>query len=107
MKYFVLVLLAAPIMLRAQETLQPCVYGFACINVGGSPDVIPHPDNQLVRIFQGATDRESCDGLIGNYWAACNYVNVHGCRRPASTDRYAALLDAETLRLVAAACGWK
>lgn len=106
MKYFVLVLLAVPLTLTAQGTLQPCVYGFACINVGGSPEVVPNPDNQFVRLVQGVTDRQPCDGLMGNYWLACNFVNVHGCRRPVSTDRYAPL-DAETLRLVAAACGWK
>jgi hypothetical protein len=107
MKYLVLVLLAVPLTLTAQGTLQPCVYGLPCINVGGSPDVVPHPDNQFVRLVQGVTDRESCDDLMGNDRLACNFVDVHGCRRPVSTDWYAAALDAETLRLVAAACGWK
>src|SRR5262249_22258325 len=75
-----------------------------------------HPARQLANIIQGRTDDTEmqpvdvhlCDGLGGNSRRACNYyVNIHGCLRPTWTDWHAARLDAETLRLVAAACGWE
>ena|SRR5215831_8614571 len=110
--------LAIPLCAPAQE-VQPCYYGLPCLSPGGSPDLVS--PNQLARIIQGRTDETEiqqvqqmqridvhpCDGLAGNSRLACTYINIHGCRRPTSAEWYAARLDAETLRLVAAACRWQ
>lgn len=111
-KLLVSLVLAIPLCALAQD-VQPCYYGLPCLNTGGSPELVS--PNQLANIIQGRTDDREvqqvdvhlCDGLVGNSWLACNYVNIHGCRRPTWTDWYAAPLDAETLRLAAAPCGWK
>ena len=112
-KLLVSLVLAIPLCALAQD-VQPCYYGLPCLSPGGSPELVS-PNNQLANIIQGRTDDTEaqqvdvhpCDGLVGNSWRACNYhVNIHGCRRPTWTDWYAAPLDAETLRLVAAACRW-
>jgi hypothetical protein len=119
MKYLFLIVLAIPLSLTAQQPLQPCVYGLPCINVGGSPQVLPRPqDNQLVRLIQGRDldseiaggrqiDVRRCDGLTGDRWFACNFVNIHGCGKPGPDDWYSAPLDPGILSLVAEACGWK
>ena len=111
-KLLVSLVLAIPFCAPAQD-VPPCSYGLPCVNTGGSPGLVsPHP---LADIIQGKTedtevpqvDVYRCDGLVGNSWLACNYVNTHGCRRPTRTEWYAAPLNAETLRLAAAVCGWK
>ena len=115
MPRLILVLLTFPLILPAQRPLQPCVYGLPCINAGGSPDVVPNPDNQLARIIEGVDpDQENlgynihrCDGLAGDTWLACNFVNVHGCSRPGPYAAYSAPQDPRILSLVARACGWK
>jgi hypothetical protein len=112
-RFLVPLILAVPLCALAQN-LEPCNYGLACLSPGGSPELVS-PNNQLANIIQGKTDDTEaqpggvhrCDGLVGNAWLACNYITAHGCRRPTWTDLYRARLDAETLRLVAVACGWK
>jgi hypothetical protein len=111
-KLLVSLVLAIPFCAVAQD-VPPCSYGLACFNPGGSPELLsPTP---LANILQGNTDDRElqqvdvhrCDGLAGNSWLACNYVSIHGCRRPTATDWYATRLNAEALRLAAEACGWK
>src|SRR5262245_34949298 len=104
--------LAIPLCALAQD-VPPCSYGLPRVNTGGSPELVS--PNPLANIIQGKTDDTEvqhvdvhrCGGLVGNSWLACNYVNIHGCRRPTWTDWYAARLNAEAFRLAAAACGWK
>ena len=110
---FVSLVLAIPFCALAQD-VKPCYYGLPCLSPGGSPDLVS-PNNQLANIIQGRTDDPEvqqaevhpCDGLVGSSRLACNYIDIHGCRRPTWTDWYRARLDAESLRLVAAACGWQ
>jgi hypothetical protein len=111
-KFLFLLVLAVPLCALAQD-VEPCYYGFPCLNPGGSPELVS--PNQLANIIQARTDEmeiqrvdvHRCDGLVGTAWLACNYVNIYGCRRPTRTDWYAAPLDAETVHVVAVACGWK
>lgn len=111
-KFLLPLVLAVPLCALAQD-VQPCYYGLPCLSPGGSPELVS--PNQLANIFQAKTDDTEiqqvdvhrCDGLVGNTWRACNYVNIRGCRRPKWTDWYAPPLDAETLYVVAVACGWK
>ena len=111
-KLLVSLVLATPLWALAQDG-PPCSYGLPCVNPGGSPALVS--PNPLGDILQGKTDDTEvqqvdvhlCNGLVGNAWLACNYVNTRGCRKPTWTDWYAARLNAEALRLVASACGWK
>jgi len=111
-KFLVPLVLAVSLCALAQN-VEPCYYGLPCLTPGGSPELVS--PNQLANIFQGRTDDTEmqridvhrCDGLVGNAWLACDYVSIHGCRRPTRTDEYAAPLDAETLHMIAAACEWR
>ena len=120
MKYLVLILLAIPLILIAQQQLPPCGYGvYPCINPGSGPIILDHPnddpsvqqtpqqqmqgDNQSLEIY-----RDQQEWLFARRW-----VDFHGCggskgfRGLRWTERFS-LGSHPTLRQkVAYICNWR